>query len=123
MRSASSAVSRTRFASFEPGQRISRLLPGSGVSSWSAGGRLRPGGVRLVVHERVAVVLRRRERLLDRARADPPDEVPHRAGLVVRARGARAAEGLLPDDGAGRLVVDVEVPRRVTEPLARDVDG
>src|SRR5256885_4800814 len=29
MRFASSAVSRTRFASFEPVQRISRLLPGS----------------------------------------------------------------------------------------------
>src|SRR6185312_7502799 len=36
------------------------------------------------VQERVAVVLRRDEGLLDRAWADPADQVPHRAGLVVR---------------------------------------
>src|SRR5213076_3331113 len=59
--------------------------------------------------ERVAVVGRRDEGLLDRARADPADQVPHRAGLVVRPGRARAAERLLPDDRAGRLVVDVEV--------------
>ena len=69
------------------------------------------------LQERVAVVRRRHERLLDRARADPADQVPHRAGLVVRPRGARAAEGLLPDDGARRLVVDVEVAGRVAERL------
>ena len=71
------------------------------------------------VEERVAVVRRRHERLLDRARADPADQVPQRARLVVRARGARAAERLLADDGAGRLVVDVEVARRVAELVLR----
>ena len=43
-------------------------------------------------------------------------------GLVVRARRARAAERLLADDGAGRLVVDVEVAGGVAEPLVREVD-
>src|SRR4029077_4834964 len=68
-------------------------------------------------HERVAVVGRRHERLLDRARADPADQVPHRAGLVVRSRRAGAAERLLPDDRAGRLVVNVEVAGRIPELL------
>ena len=73
----------------------------------------------LRLQERVAVVRRRHERLLDRARRRPADEVPHRAGLVVRARGARAAERLLPDDRTGRLVVDVEVAGRVAQALPR----
>src|SRR5919198_4826984 len=72
-------------------------------------------------HERVAVVGRWDERLLDRSRADPADQVPHRARLVVRPRRARAAERLLPDNGAGRLVVDVEVSRRVAELLLGEV--
>src|SRR5215212_8547536 len=75
--------------------------------------RLARFGIR--IEERVAVVARRQERLLDRPRADPPDQVPHRAGLVVRPRRARPAERLLPDDGAGRLVVDVEVACGVAE--------
>ena len=78
-------------------------------------------GLRLL-HVRIAVVGRRRERLLDRARRDPADEVPQRARLVVGARRARAAERLLPDDGAGRLVVDVEVAGRVAQARARLVD-
>src|SRR3982751_16170 len=43
---------------------------------------------------------------------------PRGAGLVVRARRACAAERLLADDSSGRLVVDVEVARRVAEPVA-----
>src|SRR5919197_5344536 len=66
-------------------------------------------------HERIAEVRRRHERLLDGARAHPADQVPHRAGFVVRARGARAPERLLRDYGAGRLVVQVQVPRGVAE--------
>ena len=54
---------------------------------------------------------------------DPADQVPDRAGLVVRARGAGAAERLLPDDGAGRLVVDVEVAGGVAEAVRRLLDG
>src|SRR5919197_4179252 len=73
-------------------------------------------------HERVAVVGRRDERLLDRAGAHPADQVPHRARLVVRPRRARAAERLLPDNGAGRLVVDVEVSRRVAELFLGEVE-
>src|SRR5471032_2646534 len=76
-----------------------------------------------LVHERVAVVRRRDERLLDRARRRPADQVPHRARLVVRTRGASAAERLLADDGASRLVVDVEVPGRMTEVVTRLLNG
>src|SRR5207237_9214055 len=72
--------------------------------------------------EGIAIVARRDERLLDRARADPADEVPHRAGLVVRSRRARAAERLLADDRARRLVVHVQVPGRVAELLAGLLD-
>src|SRR5262249_11488692 len=68
-------------------------------------------------HEWVAVVARGNERLIDGTRAVPADQVPHRAGLVVRPGGARAAERLLADDGARRLVVDVEVAGRVAERL------
>src|SRR5713101_5347163 len=55
----------------------------------------------LLGHERVAVVGRRHERLLDRARARPADQVPHRTGLVVGAGCTATAERLLPDHGAG----------------------
>src|SRR4051794_17775749 len=65
--------------------------------------------------ERVAVVAGRDERLLDRPRADPADQVPHRARLVVRPGSTAAAERLLADDGAGRLVVHVEVAGGVAE--------
>src|ERR671937_1597068 len=73
-------------------------------------------------HERIAVVRRRDERLLDRPRADPADQVPHRARLVVRARRPRAAERLLADHRAGRLVVDVEVAGRVAELFLGEVE-
>src|SRR5207253_1318846 len=78
-----------------------------------------PTSVALRIQERIAVVPRRREGLLDGARAHPADEVPHRAGLVVRAGRARAAERLLPDDGPRRLVVHVEVAGRVAKPVLR----
>src|SRR5512146_2892166 len=71
--------------------------------------------VSLLCHERIRVVERRRERLLDGARAHPAHEVQLRSRLVVRSRTARAAERLLPDDRAGGLVVHVEVARRVAE--------
>src|SRR3954452_5598895 len=62
-------------------------------------------------HVRVAVVGRGGERLLDRAGRGPAKQVLRRARLVVGARAPPAAERLLADDGAGRLVVDVEVAR------------
>ena len=74
-------------------------------------------------HVRVAVVRRRDERLLDRARRRPAQQVLRGAGLVVGARGAAAAERLLADDGAGRLVVDVEVAGGEAQPLGRVGDG
>src|SRR5687767_6706415 len=74
-------------------------------------------------HEGIPVILRRNERLLDRPRADPADQVPHRAGLVVRTGRARAAERLLADDRACRLVVHVEVSRRVAQCLLGRRDG
>src|SRR5947209_13611684 len=67
------------------------------------------------LHVRIAPVGGGHERLLDRPRRHPPRQVGHRARLVVGAAGPRAAEGLLPDHGPGRLVVDVEVPRRVAQ--------
>ena len=57
----------------------------------------------------------RRERLLDGALAAPLEVVEDRARLVVGARLARAAKRLLAHRGAGALVVDVEVARRVDE--------
>ena len=78
------------------------------------------------LHERIPVVARRRERFLDRSGADPADQVELRAGLVVGAGPARAAERLLPDHGAGGLVVDVEVAggiaQRARAPGARPRD-
>ena len=88
----------------------------------SRGLSAKPSLVAVGREEGVAVVGRRYERLLDRPRRDPADQVPHRAGLVVRSRRARAAERLLADDRARRLVVDVEVASRVLELLVRELD-
>src|SRR6476469_6436160 len=60
-------------------------------------------------HVGVLPVLGRDEGLLDRAGGGPAEEVDGGAGLVVGTRRTSAAEGLLADDGAGGLVVDVEV--------------
>ena len=73
-------------------------------------------------HVGVAVVLRRVERLLDGARRGPAQQVLRRAGLVVRAGRPRAAEGLLPDDRPGGLVVDVEVARGEAQGVLRERD-
>ena len=81
------------------------------------------GPALLFAHERVLVVARRRERFLDRPRADPSHEVQLRAGLVVRARRARAAERLLADDRACGLVVDVEVAGGVAQRARGLPDG
>src|SRR6266496_6439352 len=62
-----------------------------------------------LTHVRVAMIGRRHKGLLDRSRRGPAEQVPHRAGLVIRSRRAAAAERLLSDDSAGRLVIDVEV--------------
>src|SRR4029077_3152496 len=76
----------------------------------------------VVFHERIAVVGRRHVRLLDHARAHPPNQVEKRAGLVVGARRASATERLESHDRARRLVVDVEVARGVDESLRRLAD-
>src|SRR5215203_548819 len=72
-------------------------------------------GCLLLRHEGVLVVTRRSERLLDGPRAGPADQIQLGAGLVVGAGPTRAAERLLSDDRAGRLVVDVEVARGVAQ--------
>ena len=82
-------------------------------------GRTRTGWVRGSALVRVGGDGRRDEGLLDRARADPAQQVVDRAGLVVGARGPPAAEGLLADDRAGRLVVDVEVAGGEPQRLGR----
>src|SRR6185503_8256353 len=69
----------------------------------------------LLRHERILVVERRRERLLDRPGADPPHQVELGARLVVRTRATRAAEWLLTHDGARRLVVHIEVAGGVAQ--------
>src|SRR5437879_9756041 len=69
------------------------------------------------LHERVAKIGRRDERLLDRPRAHPTEEVHEAPRLVVRPRRARAAKGLLANDGTRRLIVDVEVAGRVGQRL------
>jgi hypothetical protein len=74
-------------------------------------------------HVRVAVVGRGHEEFLDRAGAHPPDQVEYRAGFVVGAAGPGAPERLLADYRAGRLVVDVEVARRVPQRLGGLGDG
>src|SRR5215217_8622976 len=69
------------------------------------------------LHVRVVVIGRRYERLLDGPGRRPPQQVERGARLIVGARSARAAERLLPDDGAGRLVVDIEVARGEPQPV------
>ena len=101
---------RTRRAPRRPvlGRSLgARAGPGAGGAGAGGAGRMTSSA-----HVWVAMIGRRCERLLDRARRRPAHQVPQRPGLVVRARGARAAERLLADDRAGRLVVDVEVAGR-----------
>ena len=82
------------------------------VCSISRGGAGRGGGgVRRSALVGVGGDGRGDEGLLDRAGADPAQQVVDRARLVVRARRPTAAERLLADHRAGRLVVDVEVAR------------
>ena len=76
------------------------------VAEGEGHGHSRSSGRALV---RVKVVAGRHEGLLDRSRGGPAQQVLRGAGLVVGAGGTGAAERLLPDDRAGRLVVDVEV--------------
>src|SRR5437868_12873310 len=71
----------------------------------------------VIFHERVTVLGRRCVGLLDDSRTHPADQVEDRARLIIRARRARATEGLQADDRPGRLVVDVEVPSRVHQHL------
>src|SRR5690606_34562442 len=85
-----------------------------------------PGGAvagRTSGHVRVGVVRRGYEVLLDHSWRDPPEQVVPGAGLVVGPACPGAPEGLLADDRAGRLVVEVEVARRVPQGLGRPGGG
>src|SRR3954462_15720772 len=66
-------------------------------------------------HERIPIVRRRGERLLDSPGADPANEVELGAGLVVGSRATGAAERLLAHHGARGLVVDVEIAGGVAQ--------
>src|SRR5687767_14260756 len=56
--------------------------------------------------ERILVIRRRHQRLLDAPGARPPHQVPLRARLVIGAGRPRAAERLLTHHRPGGLVVD-----------------
>jgi hypothetical protein len=58
---------------------------------------------------RITPVGGRDEVFLDCSSAGPGEQVLRRARLVVGAAGPPTAERLLPNDGAGGLVVDVEI--------------
>src|SRR5687768_9626474 len=70
-------------------------------------------------HRRVAELDGRDEGLFDGPGAQPALQVQGAPGFVVRSGPARAAERLLPDDRARRLVVHVEVAGSVAEPRRR----
>src|SRR5206468_419876 len=93
------------------------MLAGRHPRSLSLGGYAPRSGRRrsLLSHERIREVPRRDERLLDRPRADPANEIQHRTGFVVGSGPARPAKRLLPDDGPGRFVVDIEVSGGIPE--------
>lgn len=63
-------------------------------------------GVALHQVGRVRKLGRRKEGLLDAPRLDETVEERDRAGLVVRSTATRSSEGLLSDDGTGRLAVE-----------------
>jgi len=69
----------------------------------------------LAGEEGIAVVGGRNEGFLDGAGAEPAIEVQDGTRLIVGAARAGSAEGLLADNGAGRLVVDVEVACAVSK--------
>jgi len=77
----------------------------------------------LLGHIGIAEVPCGQEGLLNGARRNPSFEIEPASGLVVRTGGACAAEGLLADDGAGGLVVDVEVSGCVAQHVHRLYDG
>src|SRR5262245_375814 len=70
-----------------------------------------PTGNLFLNHKRVTVIGWRDEDLFDRAGADPTHQDHHRSGFIVRTARSRTSERLLPDDGAGRLVVNIEIAR------------
>src|SRR5688572_7140301 len=74
-------------------------------------------------HIVVAPVARRRERFLDGSRTYPSQQIHLRARFVVGARSPGSAKRLLADDGPGRLVVDIEVARRLPQRAERLSDG
>ena len=67
------------------------------------------GNARLYLHVGISDVLEGHKGLLDGLCAGPLEHVVGAACLVVGPRQPGAPEGLLPDHGAGGLVVDVEV--------------
>ncbi len=77
---------------------------------------------KILLHVGVAVVSGGHEGLLDDTRDDPADEVELTTGLVVGTAGTSTAEGLHTHNGAGRLVVDVEVAGSIAELVGELLD-
>ena len=63
--------------------------------------------------ETVGPIVGRSKRFLDGTWADPAQKVERASSLVVGPATTCASEGLLSNNGAGRLVVDVEVSSAV----------
>lgn len=76
----------------------------------------------LLPHVGVVDVLQLNKGLLDGLRGGPPHDVVGSTRLVVGAGHASAAEGLLANHGARRLVVDVEVASGHLKLLERGLD-
>src|SRR5579871_1917379 len=110
----SSPVPQPRSTARPPGEQIVKRL-GPLLLEALVLDRVPGVGHLLRVHERVAHGGGRHEVLLDRPRRGPADQVQLRAGLVVGPRRPAPAERLLPHHRAGRLVVDVEIARRVAQ--------
>ena len=64
---------------------------------------------------RVAVIRGGGKVFLHRSGGNPAQQVQGRTGLVVCSGRACSPKRLLTDDGAGGLVVDVEIARTVTQ--------
>src|SRR5262245_43692626 len=100
-----------------------RTVRGDARQAWWATVAVPASAALLLRHEGIPVAGGRHERLLDAPHAGPPQQVHLRPRLVVGARGAAAAERLLTDHRAGRLVVDVEVAGGVAQDTGRLHDG
>src|SRR5688572_23654077 len=76
-----------------------------------------------LLQERISVIGSRNKSLLDRAHADPAEQIYFCAGLVVRTRPASTAKWLLADHRTRGLVIDIKVTRGIAQLLRRHLNG